>query len=75
MSLIFSLFARFMVFISKTETFLRATPLILQFRRYPGFQREAVRATLENCNFQGFTVLRSLTFLADLVAPLWKAYF
>ena len=42
-----------MVFISKNRTFLRATPLIPQFRRYPGFQRETVRATLENCNFSG----------------------
>ena len=38
----------------KTETFLRATPLIPQFRRYPGFQREIVRATLGKLHFQGF---------------------
>ena len=29
----------------KTETFLRVTPVIPQFRRYPGFQKEAVRVT------------------------------
>ena len=29
----------------KTETTLRVTPVIPQFRRYPGFQKEAVRET------------------------------
>ena len=37
----------------KTETFLRATPLIPQFRRYPGFQREIVSATLEILQISG----------------------
>ena len=44
---VFILCARLMVLSLKTETFLRATSLIPQFRRYPGLQREIVRATLE----------------------------
>ena len=40
----------------KTETFLRVTPVIPQFRRSPVFQNEAVRVTPENFQFfRGFT--------------------
>ena len=35
----------FCFFVLKTETFLRVTPLIPQFRRPPRFQKEVVRVT------------------------------
>ena len=46
-----------MVFVSKNRNLSKATPVIPQFPRFPGFQREAVRATLEKLQiFKGFTM-------------------
>ena len=57
----------------ETETFLRVTPLIPQFRRCPGFQKEAVRVTPENVPFEGVYSDLIIAFLADNVAPRRKA--
>ena len=57
----------------RTETFLRATPVIPQFPRFPGFQREAVRATLEKLQSSG--VLQRFNhkhFLLTLSLPYGK---
>ena len=59
---------------TKTETFLRATPLIPQYRRYPGFQKEAVRVTPENVQLfrGGVTVFNHKCFLLTLSLPYGK---
>ena len=72
LALIFILSAGFI----KTETFLRATPLLPQFRRYPGFQREIVQATLENCNISWvFLYLYHKRFLLTVSLRYGKPYF
>ena len=71
--LIFILSAGFLVFVLETETFLRVTPVIPQFRRYPGFQKEAVRVTPEMFNFSGvLQCFNHRRFLLTLSLPYGK---
>ena len=63
-------------YFKETETFLRVTPFIPQFRRYPGFQKEAVRETPDFFQiFRGFTVLLIIDVLCGQCRSAMESLF